>query len=97
MRVSAVWIDDTGTAKVVWSEAEGATAYSDNTDVTSLVPAALRTDESELIMSEVSYVYTPAVGYVITGNITLQDRMFFVPRLVDRVKLCDNDGENCQS
>ena len=96
VRVSAVWIDAGQVAKVKWSRAEGTTAYSDNQTVTTVVPTALRTAETELIMAEVSYVYRPAVGYVITGNLNLSDRMFFVPRLVDRVSLCDNAGENCK-
>ena len=97
MRVSAVWIDSGGVAKVVWSRAEGTTAYGDNTTVTSVVPAALRVADTELIMAEVNYLYKPAVGYVITGNLTLQDRMFFVPRLVDRVSLCDDNKQNCKT
>jgi hypothetical protein len=32
---------------------------------------------------------------MITGNLALNDRLFFVPRLSDRVKLCDNNGANC--
>ena len=39
-------------------------------------------------MAEVYYTYTPAVGYVITGDVDLDDRMFFVPRLVTKVQLC---------
>jgi hypothetical protein len=97
MRVSAVWIDSGGAAKVVWSRADGTTAYADNTTVTSVVPAALRVADTELIMAEVNYLYRPAVGYVITGNMTLEDRMFFVPRLVDRISLCDDNKQNCKS
>jgi Flp pilus assembly protein TadG len=97
MRVSAVWIDDDGVVKVIWSRAEtGTTPYSSNQNVTNLVPTALRTPDTELIMAEVGYTYTPTVGYVITGSLALDDRMFFVPRLVDKVTLCDNSGQNCK-
>ncbi len=54
----------------------------------TLVPATLRVANTQIIMAEVYYTYTPAVGYVITGGINLNDRMYFVPRLVTNVKLC---------
>jgi hypothetical protein len=43
------------------------------------------------------YVYTPAGGYVITGNLNLDDCMFCVPRPIQYVKLGDNAGEKCKS
>jgi hypothetical protein len=48
-------------------------------------------------MAEVYYTFTPAVGYVLTGSLDLDDRMFFVPRLTQYVKLCDNNEANCKS
>lgn len=99
LRVSAVNISSGGTATVAWSRISGAgiTAYADNQNVNSIVPATLRVPESQIIMAEVYYTYTPAVGYVITGSLGLDDRMFFVPRLIQYVKLCDNSGNNCKS
>jgi Flp pilus assembly protein TadG len=98
-RISGVKIDNNGDAKVSWSRAEGTyTAYADNTVMNSVVPAALRASHnSQVIVSEVYYTYTPAVGYVITGNLSLNERMFFVPRLVQYISLCDNAGANCKS
>jgi len=40
-------------------------------------------------MAEVYYTYKPAVGYVITGDVDLSDRLFFVPRLVDAIPCTD--------
>jgi Flp pilus assembly protein TadG len=97
MRVTAVDISGAGAATVAWSRAEGTSAYADDQNMNALVPATLRVPDSQVIMAEVYYTYTPAVGYVITGDVDLDDRMFFVPRLTQYVKLCDNDGENCQS
>ncbi len=99
LRVSAVDISSGGDAKVAWSRVSGSgiTAYADAENVNSVVPEALRVNDSQVIMAEVYYVYTPAVGYVITGNLNLDDRMFFVPRLTQYVKLCDDDGANCKS
>ncbi len=63
----------------------------------SLVPATLRVPDTQVIMAEVFHNYTPAVGYVITGTLSLNDRMYFVPRLVTNVQLCDNNKQNCVS
>ena len=98
MRITAVKMDDDGVAKVAWSRGEGSlTALSENLAMNSQVPETLRIPNTQIILSEVTYTYTPAVGYVITGSIALNDKMFFVPRLVSAVQLCDNSGANCKS
>ncbi len=99
MRITAVNISGGGDATVAWSRAEGTgiTSYADGEDMNDKVPPTLRVPDSQVIMSEVYGTYTPAVGYVITGDVDLDDRMYFVPRLTQYVKLCDNAGENCKS
>jgi Flp pilus assembly protein TadG len=99
MRITAVDVDASGNAKVAWSRSQGSAypAYTAGVTATSLVPATLRVASSQVIMSEAATVYTPAVGYVIVGNRTLTDRLYFVPRLVTYVQLCDNDKANCLS
>ena len=98
MRVTAVQVDEDGNATVAWSQAEGSqTAYPDNQDVTSIVAETLRVPDTQIIMTEVYYTYTPTVGYQITGPLALEDRMFFVPRLVSAVELCDENEQNCRS
>lgn len=97
MRMTAINMNSAGTASVAWSRAEGTTAYTANQAMNSLVPASLRTPDTQIIMAEVYYVYTPAVGYVISGSVNLNDRMFFVPRLVNKVTLCNNSGTGCVS
>jgi Flp pilus assembly protein TadG len=102
MRVSAVKISTAGAATIAWSRAEGPgiTAYATGQNVNSVVPASLRpasSTETQIIMSEVFYPYRPAVGYVVTGTVNLNDRMYFVPRLVAKVQLCDNSNQNCVS
>jgi Flp pilus assembly protein TadG len=100
MRVTAVNIDEDGDAQVAWTRKEGTlpsgvTNYSIGNGMNTVVPESLRVADSQIIMSEVYYRYTPAVGYVISGSIELDDRMFFVPRLTQYVKLCDAAGANC--
>jgi Flp pilus assembly protein TadG len=101
MRITAVNMDEDGNPEVAWTRMRGTLpagvpAYEVGDDVDE-VPETLRAPDSQLIMSEVYYSYTPAVGYVITSTIGLEDQMYFVPRLVQHVQLCDNNGENCQS
>ncbi len=91
-RVSEIYIDSTGAATIQWSKAAtitstGATltTSSRNTgdNVTSLVPAALLVKRTYLILSEVSFLYTPAVGYVMApAGVTLSDVAYTRPRQV---------------
>ena len=99
MRITAVDMNGTGTPSVAWSRASGTTAYtsSNNALMLTLVPSALRVANTQVIVAQVFYPYTPAVGKVITGTRTLNDIMYFVPRLVNNIQLCDNNKQNCVS
>jgi Flp pilus assembly protein TadG len=77
--VTSVSIDANNKATVAWSCTRGGTARTVGSTVT--VPAALNAANSSLIWSEVSYVYTPAVGYIITGPLTLTDQLYMAPRI----------------
>jgi Flp pilus assembly protein TadG len=96
MRITAVTIETNGNAKVAWSRARGMTAHAKDTQVNDSVPASLRPPsdrESQIIMAEVLYTYQPAIGYVITSEIELEDRMYFVPRVSSKVKICPMDDQ----
>ena len=83
---TSVTVDANGRATVAWSQAlNGGTVRSG--DVTSLIPAALLTASlsSSLIWAEASYSYRPTVGYVITGTLTLNEKIFLRPRLTNAV------------
>ncbi len=77
-KVSEVKIDGSGNATVAWSKASNATARSVGSTVT--LPSALAIPNSYLIWSEISYVYTPAVGYVMKTAVTLTDQTYTRPR-----------------
>lgn len=81
--VSRVDVDANSAAKVVWSKTLNGTARAVNSTVT--LPAALNTANSSLIWAESQYAYTPAIGYVITGTMTLHDQIYMRPRLSDTV------------
>ncbi|THD63796.1 MAG: pilus assembly protein [Bradyrhizobium sp.] len=67
-------------ATVQWSQAyQGGTARAVGTTVT--IPSALAIAGTYLIFSEVSYLYTPAVGYVMAkAGVTLSDVAYTRPR-----------------
>ncbi|MFD2184668.1 TadE/TadG family type IV pilus assembly protein [Rhodoplanes azumiensis] len=89
--VSSVKIDTSKTAKIVWSSTLNGTARTVGADVTTLIPQALRdpcaaaTTACTLIWGEASYDYKPAIGYVITGTLTLNDKIFMKPRMSNEV------------
>jgi Flp pilus assembly protein TadG len=103
LRITAVDMNGGGTANVGWTRKQGTLPagvqdFADGAQINSFVPEELRVPDSQIIMAEVYHTYTPAVGYVITGPVQLDDRMFFVPRLVTHVALCeDEDDDDCET
>jgi Flp pilus assembly protein TadG len=96
MRVSAINIDDEGNATVAWSRADGTAlpAFAKDEEYDEIPDELLV--EGQLIMAEAVHTYHPAIGYVISGDIELEDRMFFAPRLKKSVKICPtNDPASC--
>jgi Flp pilus assembly protein TadG len=75
--ISELWIDpSTLSARVQWSQGAAPRAVKS----TVVIPAALAVGGTYLIYSEVSYLYTPAVGYVMKGGVTLKDYAYTRPR-----------------
>ena len=82
--VSSVTIDANGVAKVAWSDTLNGTKRAVGSTVT--LPTALNVPNTSLIWSEVSYNYTPTIGYVVTGSLNLNDQIWMRPRLSDSVQ-----------
>lgn len=78
--VSVVEIDSTGKAKIMWSKAKNGAARAAGSSVT--LPAALNmpTDLRRLVWGEITYNYTPTIGYVLTGPMPLSENIFMSPR-----------------
>jgi Flp pilus assembly protein TadG len=77
--VSSITIDLVGNAKVAWSETLNGAARPVGQSVT--LPAAFtNTPCSSVLLGEASYAYTPNLGYVITGTLTLSGSMYYAPR-----------------
>ncbi len=91
-RISEIYVNASKKATIQWSRAatisSGATqatlttsTRSPGDDVTSLVSTSLLVANTYLILSEVSYLYVPTVGYVLAkGGITMGDSAFTRPR-----------------
>ncbi len=91
-KITAVNVDASKVAKVVWSfagtvngtSASVTTGYAKNT-VISTIPSDLLVANTQLIWSEVTYTYTPIVGAVVTAALPLSDQCFTRPRQSLRV------------
>jgi Flp pilus assembly protein TadG len=75
------------TATVTWSASLNGTARAQGSPI--ILPASLQTlaaaslTPTKLILGEVSYPYTPSIGYVLTSTITMSDSFYLMPRLSD--------------
>jgi Flp pilus assembly protein TadG len=83
--VSQVQIAANGKATIEWSQALNTTARTVGQTVT--LPAALATPSTYLLWGEATYLYTPAIGYYMTGTLTLYDSIYMAPRMSTCVQL----------
>jgi Flp pilus assembly protein TadG len=90
--ISEIYVNNSNVAKVQWSKAATVSMVSGAVSInlasstrnqgdTVAIPTALAVAGTYLILSEVSYLYTPAVGYVMgKAGVTLKDESFTRPR-----------------
>ena len=83
--VSQVKVDSTGAATVTWSNTLNGTARAVGSSVTlpgTLATAAVNANGTNTfyIWGEAAYNYTPTLGYVMTGTVTLTNKIFMSPR-----------------
>jgi Flp pilus assembly protein TadG len=90
--ISQIYVDSAGNATIQWSRAAiiasstatqatlTTSSRSPGNVVTSIVPPQLLVKKTYLILGEASYLYTPAVGYVMKTGITLKDNAYTRPR-----------------
>jgi Flp pilus assembly protein TadG len=76
--VSQVSVDANGNATVAWSDSLNGTARAVGSPVT--LPGTLATPNTSYVWGEVRYVYTPTLGYVVTGSWNLANQIFMSPR-----------------
>jgi Flp pilus assembly protein TadG len=83
LTVSEVTTDNNGNGTITWSDSLNGTARTVGSAIT--LPTSLKIKNISLIFGEVSYSYTPALGYTITGTITMSDSFYMLPRLSNSV------------
>ena len=87
--LTAVDVDGRGQTHVLWSRARGSKdANAKGADVGALIDPQLRRPNTQIIMSEAFYPYRPAVGYVVTGTVEIDERSFHVPRGETEIQFC---------
>lgn len=94
--VTGIQTDTQGISRVVWSDARGTTRYTCGQTMavpTELKPALGTT--GFLVLAEVKYYYTPTVAYLISGTVTLSDRLYTRPRIGETVSRMPNQGSGC--
>jgi Flp pilus assembly protein TadG len=94
IRITSIRFDNNAKGYVDWSEAQG-TSLSAHTRCKTTdnltgnvvnplgsisVPAGLKVADSSVVLAEVTFAYTPVLGYNITGTIQLNDQLFTRPR-----------------
>ncbi len=94
--VTGIQTDILGVSRVVWSDARNTTKYTCGQTMT--VPAQLKPligTTGFLVLAEVKYYYTPTVAYLISGTVTLSDRLYTRPRIGETVSRTPNQGSGC--
>jgi Flp pilus assembly protein TadG len=99
MVISSIVFDGSNppNAYVVWSNATGPGATALKPDCktnlsTTLVPTNLRTANGSVILGQAYFPYKPAMGYVVTGTISLADVNFMAPRYYISVPRTNSSG-----
>lgn len=83
--LSELTVNASGKGVVQWSCSLNGTAYATNHKLT--MPSNLRTSGITVLYGEVTYPYTPSIGYAITGTFNIYQNMYFYPRLSSTISL----------
>jgi len=78
--------NSSGKGTITWSCSLNGTARTTGASVT--LPTNLQTPSGvSIIWGEVTYPYTPAMGFAVTGTINMYQTLYFYPRLSNSVAL----------
>jgi Flp pilus assembly protein TadG len=77
--VSEITTNAHGAGTVTWSDSLNGTARVVGSSIT--LPTKLQTANITILFGEVTYPYTPAMGYVLTGTINIYESVYFYPRM----------------
>jgi Flp pilus assembly protein TadG len=83
--LSEITTNALGISTVTWSQPFNATALQIGKVV--VLPLGLIQPNTSIILSQVSYLYTPTVGYQLTGSHVMSDQLYMRPRQTQSVTL----------
>ena len=78
-------VNSSGQGVVQWSCSLNGTAYTPTQKLP--MPTNLQTSGITVLYGEVTYPYTPSIGYAITGTFNIYQNMYFYPRLSSAISL----------
>jgi Flp pilus assembly protein TadG len=81
--LSEITTNASGQGTVTWSCSLNGTARTWNSSYT--LPANLQTANITVLLGEVTFPYTPGLGYAISGTINIYQSLYFYPRLTARI------------
>lgn len=78
MTVSQIDIDDKGKSTVAWSQGKNTPKLAPGS--TFVLPDAIKQNNTSLIVSQITYTYTPGIASSVLGTIPLKEQMIMSPR-----------------
>lgn len=92
--LSEITTDSSGNGTIVWSCSIGGTARTWGASYT--MPTSLKSPGNiTVLLGEVTYPYTPAIGYVVTNTINLQQSLYFYPRVSTAITGPGSTASSC--
>lgn len=83
IRVTSILIEDSSTARVVWSEGQGMGPLAVDSNVT--LPSAMMRAGTSVIMTETSFPYSSPLGLLVAGSVNMTHTAYRRSRLVDPI------------
>lgn len=77
--LSEISTNSKGQGTVTWSASLNGTARTAGQAIT--LPTNLQSANLEILFGEVTYPYTPSLGYVLTGTFNMYQTQYFYPRM----------------
>lgn len=81
--LSELTTDSTGKTTVTWSQQLNGTALTPGKTFT--LPTGLAQPSTSVVLSQVTYTFTPVAGYKLTGSYTMSDHLYMSPRGVTSI------------
>ncbi len=88
-RVTSILTDDTATATVGWSYAQGPGISARTTGASITVPTGLIGPNSSIIFAEIRYAFTSSLSLLIPAGIQMRAESYFPPRIGELVERVD--------